>query len=183
MSGCKDNITYNNLLPRPTKNTKQLKPPFIFISSTSYLVKMADYKIFCKNKSGCPKAYFLFVESPEVSGGAQVYQNVYVAASTVPSGTGTATFSIHKDIFAVTGTNPGQELGSNVTVTTGDFGLAKFCQGNKLGSTFAMTGAPDGKSAFFDPGSLQQDCNKNGSFGINCAAGTFQIGNGGRCAT
>ena len=143
---------------------------------------MADYKIFCKNKSGANRAYFLFVESPEVSGGARVYQNVYIAASTIPSGTGTASFSVHKDIFAVTGTNPGQRLGSNVTVSTGDYGIAKLAQNGKLGSSFTMSGAPDGRSAVFDSNGLKQNCDKDGSFAINCAAGTFQIGNGGRLA-
>jgi hypothetical protein len=141
---------------------------------------MADYKILCKNKSGVPRSYFLFVEKPTVTAGSTVYQNVYIASGTVPSGNGTASFSVHKDLFAVTGTNPGVKLGSNVTVTTGDFGIAKICQGeSRPGSTFTMTGAPDQRSASFDSNLLAQNCKSNGSFQINCQEKTFTLGNGG----
>ena len=138
---------------------------------------MADFKILCKNKSGASRAYFLFVEAPVVTSGVQVFQNVYIAAAPVPPTTGTASFAISKAYFAVCGTSPGAKLGSNVQVTTGDFGIAKLCQDDKNGSSFTMTGAP-GNAAAFDPHRLKQDCTKPGNFSIECTE--FLLGNGGK---
>ena len=137
---------------------------------------MADFTILCRNSSGKSQAYFLFVEAPVVAPGAKVFQNVYVAAAPVPNKTGTAKFAISKDYFAVCGTSPGTMLGSDVQVTTGDWGVAKICQDGKNGSSFTMTGAP-GNAAAFDADLLKQDCDKPGKFSIKCT--DFQLGNPG----
>ena len=138
---------------------------------------MADFKILCKNKSGDSRAYFLFVEAPVLASGAKVFQNVYIAAAPVPSNNGTAQFAISKAYFAVCGTSPGMKLGSGVSVITGDWGIAKICQGDKKGSSFTMTGHP-GNAAAFDPKRLKQECNKPGNFSIESTE--FQLGNGGK---
>jgi hypothetical protein len=142
---------------------------------------MVDLKIVCKNKSGAPRAYFLFVEKPDVSGSNLVFETVYISSTLVPSGTGTAVFDLRKGYFAITGASPGEALGNNVTVDTYDYGIVKLCQGSKLGSSFAMSGGSNGMSASFDWDLLKQDCNKNGSFSISCSTGTFKTG--GRCGT
>ena len=138
---------------------------------------MSDFSILVKNKSGDSRAYFLFVEAPSVSGGAQVFQNVYVAAPPVPNNSGTAKFSMKKDFYAVTGTNPGQALGTNVTVTTGDFEIAKINQGGKMGTSAHMTAGTTGKGAEFDDSLLEQKCSTPGSFSIQNDT-SFQLGNG-----
>jgi hypothetical protein len=144
---------------------------------------MAEYNILVRNKSGEAHAYFLFVDAPEISGGdTKVFQNVYIAASTVPTNTGTCNFRIRNDIFAVTGTNPGRPLGNNVTVSTSDFAIAKLASPSKPGSSFSMTAGAtpngDGKAAMFDPNLLKQATTHPGAFSISCDT-SFKWGNGG----
>ncbi|KAL6721005.1 hypothetical protein ACLMJK_000105 [Lecanora helva] len=136
---------------------------------------MTSVNISVKNKSGAPRAYFLFVQQPEVNLGGKVFSNVYIQAPLVPSGNGTASFSCQTDLFAVCGTSPGQPLGSKNPVTTGDWGIAKVNQGGKMGSHFLMRGDP-GNAAAFDGSSLKQDCDQKGAFLIESTG--FKIGNG-----
>ncbi|KAF2118014.1 hypothetical protein BDV96DRAFT_571267 [Lophiotrema nucula] len=140
---------------------------------------MADFQILVRNKSGTRRQYFLFVETPTVTSGAQVFQNVYATAAPVPDQTGTAKFVLKKDYFAVTGTSPGQKLGSGVNVSTTDFEIAKIAQGPKLGSTVYMTAGtnPPGKGAEFVDGLLEQKTSTPGSFTIS-TDGSFQLSNG-----
>jgi hypothetical protein len=137
---------------------------------------MTSYNILVKNKSGASRSYFLFVEAPSVSLGSQVFQNVYIAAPPVPSGNGTASFLCKTDYFAVTGTSPGQKLGANVQVNTGDWAIAKINKDGKLGSYFLMNGKP-GNAAAFDSSATKQSCDQPGAFMIESVG--FQLGNGG----
>lgn len=132
--------------------------------------------ILLKNKSGASRSYFLFVETPEVSTGDKVYQNVYLTTSPVPDGNGTATFKCQRDYFAVCGTSPSKKLGSKVQVTTADWGIAKVNKDGQMGSHFVMNGEP-GNGAAFDTKSLKQDCKEEGAFIIESQG--FKLGNGG----
>ncbi|KAL8718285.1 MAG: hypothetical protein Q9225_004563 [Loekoesia sp. 1 TL-2023] len=136
---------------------------------------MSTIQILVKNHSGANRVYFLFVEAPEVSVGPKVFQNVYMASSTVADGTGSATFTCHTDYYAVCGTSPGQDLKSNVRVTTGDSEIAGLCQGGQNGTHHLMTGAP-GNSAMFDKPNKKVDCTQKGAFMISSA--NFLLGNG-----
>ncbi|KAK2688574.1 hypothetical protein QWA68_012712 [Fusarium oxysporum] len=137
---------------------------------------MSTINILVRNKSGANRAYFLFVEPPTLSGGdGPVFSNVYITAPQVPSDKGTASFTCVTDYFAVTGTSPGQKLGSKVQVTTGDWAIVKINQDNKLGSSLTMNGDP-GNAAAFDSSALEQKCEKPGSFSIRSV--NFKVGNG-----
>ena len=138
---------------------------------------MNELKIRVKNKSGESRAYFLFYEPPIPDSGPEVFQNAYASAPAVPSGNGTATFRISRDIFAVCGTHPGPKIGAKSIIGTEDWGIAKIKQGDKFGSSFTMTGSP-GNAAAFDPRLLTQDCERAGCFSIKCI--DFKFGNGGR---
>ena len=138
---------------------------------------MSSVNIVVKNKSGAPRAYFLFVKPPEMTVGDKIFSNVYMQAPPVPSGNGSASFTCQTDTFAVCGTMPGVPFGSKGQVGTGDWGIAKLKQDGKLGSHFLMRGDP-GNAAAFDESSLKQDCDQDGSFLIDCTG--FKLGNGGK---
>ncbi|MCJ1400404.1 hypothetical protein MMC11_003609 [Xylographa trunciseda] len=129
---------------------------------------MASYQILVKNKSGAPRAYFLFVETPQVSNvpAAKVFQNVYIAAKPVPDMTGTAIFKVIKDLYAVTGTSP-SALDANVSVYTGDYEVVKICQSSGAATTQgSATHVTGGSGAQFDTSKLTETCNTEGSFSI-----------------
>ena len=151
--------------------------------SSSYKnIIMANHSILVKNKSGTPRAYFLIPEAPRVSGGGspRVYQNVYIASPPTSSGNGIARFSIPKNFFAVTGTTPGQALGSNITVSTSDYRITKLSLGDSSpGSKFVMTAGPAGNGAMFDNKLTENTTKEAGAFAISCDD-SFKLNNGGR---
>ena len=127
---------------------------------------MADYTIEVKNESGVDdRVYFLFCELPTVKGGSpEIFQNVYIAAPGIASGHGTAVFDIITQAYAVCGTHPGEDIGSNVTVVTGDWQQATLAQTGVNGSRFTMTAGSKGDTALFDTSLTKQDVTTGGSF-------------------
>lgn len=130
---------------------------------------MASYQVLVRNKSGLPRGYFLFVETPQVTNAPEqkVFQNVYLAAKPVPDRTGTVNFKVLKDFYAVTGTSS-SALDSNVSVYTGDYEVVKLCQKKggitTNGSECHMTGA---SGAQFVTNLLSETCTTEGSFSIH----------------
>ena len=82
---------------------------------------MADYTLLVQNKSGASRAYFLYMELPELGGlTTKLWQACYITAPPVANNTGTASFHIHKQYYAVAGTTS-RPLAPEVNVGTGDF--------------------------------------------------------------
>jgi len=127
---------------------------------------MATYTILIKNHSGATRAYFLFIETPNVTGSnsPKVFQNVYIAAPSCASPNGTANFTIIKSLYAVTGSSP-QNLGSGVTVTTGDWEPVNIAQDNTYGNYCAMT-MPAGEGPYFDTTKYSATVTTPGAFEI-----------------
>lgn len=135
---------------------------------------MADYQITIKNRSGQSRAYILFAEVPQVDNAdaSEVYTNVYLAAPPVPNGTGTANFQIHKDLYAITGTNP-TPLGSKVSVNTSDSEPVVLGSTNSKGTNAFMTMVNGG--AQFDTTKLSTTTTA-GAYGIR-ADNSFEYPN------
>lgn len=129
---------------------------------------MATYTILVKNHSGASRAYFLFIETPNVTGtnSSKVFQNVYIAAPSCASPRGTANFTIVKSFYAVTGTSP-QNLGSGVAVTTGDWEPVVIAQENAYGTYCQMT-MPSGAGPSFDTTKYAATVTTPGAFEIGC---------------
>ena len=136
---------------------------------------MSSYRIHVNNNSGAPRTYFLFIAAPDVSGGAQVFQDVYLSAPTVASGKGNATFTVKTPYFAICGTSPGRQLGDKVECSIGDWGVAKLNEQGRKESSFVMTGAP-GNAAAFDRNLTGLSCDQPGSFSVESR--NFLPGNG-----
>ncbi|KAF5575906.1 hypothetical protein FPCIR_12910 [Fusarium pseudocircinatum] len=104
-----------------------------------------QYKITVINKSGLDKTYLLFQTNPTQNEkpSPTVFLNVYQASAIVPKGeagaeASFATFKIVKQWYAVNGTAP-SPLGNGVTVSTTQSEEVTLGQGEKKGSTLALT--------------------------------------------
>jgi len=102
------------------------------------------YQITIKNRSGSSQQYFLFSSPPKInaSPSPNVFTNVYQTAPTVPSGNGTARFTITSQFYAICGTNP-TPLGAPVQISTSDFETVTLGTDTNPGTTTVVNVSED----------------------------------------